>query len=49
MKSYSTKIDIEMHSIHKEEKYFIAEKFIREFIKIHKYMTLVSKNVCSEK
>ena len=38
-----------MNSVHKEEKYVVAEKIIREFIKIHKCMTLVSKNLCIEK
>ena len=43
------KTDIEIHATHKEEKYVAAKRVIREFIKIHKYMTLVSKSVCSEK
>ena len=49
IKSWFTKIDKEINSVHKEEKYVVVEKIIREFIKIHKCMTLVSKNVCIEK
>ena len=39
--------DIEMHSIHNEEKSVVAERFIRTLkTKIYKYMTAISKNVC---
>ena len=38
--------DIEMYSIHNEEKSVVAERFIRTLkTKVYKYMTLVSKNV----
>ena len=42
--------DIEMFSIHKEEKSVVAERFIRTLKnKIYKYMTSVSKNVYIDK
>ena len=42
--------DIEMYSIHNEEKSVVAEKFIRTLKnKIYKYMTSVSKNVYIDK
>ena len=42
--------DIEMYSIYNEEKYVIAEGFIRTLkTKIYKHMTLVSKNVYIDK
>ena len=35
-----------MYSIYNEEKYFVAERFVRiRTTKIYKYMTSVSKNV----
>ena len=38
--------DIEMYSIHNEEKSVVAERFIRTLkTKIYKYMTSISKNV----
>ena len=38
--------DIEMYSIHNEEKSVVAERFIRILkTKIYKYMTSISKNV----
>ena len=38
--------DIEMYSIHNEQKFVVAERFIRTLkTKIYKYMTSVSKNV----
>ena len=38
--------DIEMYSIHNEEKSVVAERFIRILkTKIFKYMTSISKNV----
>ena len=38
--------DIEMYSIHNEEKPVVAERFIRTLkTKIYKYMASVSKNV----
>ena len=44
MKSWLEKNEIEMHSMHNEETYIIAERFIRTLKnKIHKYMTSVSK------
>ena len=37
--------NIEMYSIHNEEKYVIAERFIKTLkTKIYKYMTSISKN-----
>ena len=42
--------DIEMYSIHNEEKSVVAERFIRTLKnKIYKYMTSVSKNVYIDK
>ena len=42
--------DIEMYSIHYEGKSVVAERFIRTLkTKIYKYMTLVSKNVYTNK
>ena len=44
------KNDIEMYSTHNEEKYIIAERFIRTLKnKICKYMTSILKNVCFDK
>ena len=41
------KNDLEMHSLHNEGTYIIAERFIRTLKnKIHKYMTSVSKKMC---
>ena len=38
--------NIEMYSTHNEEKFVVSERFIRTLHnKIHKYMTLISKNV----
>ena len=45
MKSWLEKNDIEMHSTHNEEKWVVAERFIRTLKnKICKCMTSVSKN-----
>ena len=45
MKSFLQNNDIEMYPTHNEGKSVIAEKFIRTLkYKIHKYMTLLSKN-----
>ena len=42
--------DIEMYSIHNEEKSVVAERFIRTLkTKVYKYMTSVSKNVYIDK
>ena len=42
--------DIEMYSIHNEEKLVVAERFIRILkTKIYKYMTSISKNVYIDK
>ena len=42
--------DIEMYSIHNEEKYVVAERFTRTLkTKIYKYMTSLSKNVHIDK
>ena len=42
--------DIEMYSIHNEGKSVVAERFIRTLkTKIYKYMTSISKNVCTDK
>ena len=39
-----------MYPIHNEEKYIVAERFIRTLkYKIYKYMTLMSKNVYNDK
>ena len=41
---------IEMYSTHNEEKYVVAERFIRTLkTKIYKYMTAISKNVYIDK
>ena len=50
MKSWLQDNDMEMYSIHNEEKLFVAEGFIRTLKnKIYKYMTAVSKNVYIDK
>ena len=50
MKSWLTDNDIEMYSIHNEGKSVVAGRFIRSLkTKIYKYMTSVSKNVCTDK
>ena len=42
--------NIEMYSIHNEEKSFVAERFIKTLkTKIYKYMTSASKNVYIDK
>ena len=42
--------DIEMYSIHNEEKSVVTERFIRTLkTKIYKYMTSISKNVYIDK
>ena len=39
-----------MYPTHNEEKYIVAERFIRTLkYKIYKYMTLMSKNVYNDK
>ena len=38
-----------MHSTHNEGKSDVAERFIRRFLKICKYMTSISKNVYIDK
>ena len=39
-----------MYSIHNEGKSVVAERFIRTLkTKIYKYMTSISKNVCTDK
>ena len=39
-----------MNSIHNEEKFVVAERFIRTLMtKIYKYMTSISKNVHFDK
>ena len=46
MKSWSEKNDTEWYSLHNERKFVIAERLIRTLKnKIHKHMTLISKNV----
>ena len=46
LKNWLKDNDIEMYSIHNEEKPVVAERFIRTLkTKIYKYMTSVSKNV----
>ena len=46
MKSWSEKNNIERYSLHNERKFVIAERLIRTLKnKIHKYMSLISKNV----
>ena len=50
MKSILQNNNIEMRSTHNEEKYSIAERFIRTSKnKIYKYMTSVSKNAYIDK
>ena len=51
MKSWLEKNDIEKYSTHNEEKYVVAERFIRTIkSKIYKYVTsILSKNVYIEK
>ena len=49
-KSWLEKNAIEMYSTHNERKSVVAERFIRTLKnKIHKYMTLVAKNVYIDK
>ena len=46
MKSWLQDSDLEMYSTHIEEKYIVAERFIRTLMdKIFKYMTSLSKSV----
>ena len=48
MKSWLEKNDIEMRSTHNEGKSIVAERFIRTLKnKMYKYMSSVSKNVCT--
>ena len=50
MKSWLEKNDIEMYSMHNEEKSVVAERFIRTIKnKIYKHMTSISKNVYTDK
>ena len=50
MKSFFQSNDIEMYSIHNEDIFVVAEKFIRTLKnKIYKYMTSISKNVYIDK
>ena len=50
MKSWLERNDIGMYSTHNKEKYINAERFIRTLKnKIHKCMTLISKNVYIDK
>ena len=50
MKSFLQNNDIEMYSTHNEEKFVIAERFIRTLKnKTYKYITSVSKNVYIDK
>ena len=50
MKSWLEKNDIEMYSMHNEEKSVVAERFIRTIRnKIYKHMTSISKNVYTDK
>ena len=50
MKSWLERNDIGMYSTHNKEKYITAERFIRTLKnKIHKCMTLISKNVYIDK
>ena len=50
MKSWLEKNDIEMYSMHNEEKSVVAERFIRTIKnKIDKHMTSISKNVYTDK
>ena len=49
-KSWLEKSDIEVYSTHDEGKPTIAERFIRTLkIKIYKYMTLILKNIYTDK
>ena len=50
MKSFLQSNDLEMYSTHNEEKFVIAERFIRTLEnKIYKYLTSISKNVYIDK
>ena len=50
MKFWLQDNNIEMHSVHNEEKAVVAERFIRTLkSKIYKYMTSVLKNVYVDK
>ena len=50
MKSWLEKNDIEMYSVHNEEKSVVAERFIRTLKnKIYKYMTAILKKVYLDK
>ena len=50
MKSWLERNDIGMYSTHNKGKYITAERFIRTLkSKIHKCMTLISKNVYIDK
>ena len=50
MKSWLEKNDIEMYSTHNEERFVIAERFIRTLKnKIYKYMASISKNAYIDK
>ena len=50
MKSWLERNNIGMYSMHNKEKYITAERFIRTLKnKIHKCMTLISKNVYIDK
>ena len=50
MKLWLEKNDIEMYSTHNEEKFVVAERFIRtKKNKIYKHMTSISKNVYIDK
>ena len=46
MKSWVEQNDIEMYSTHSDEKFVVAERFIRTLKnKIYKHMAVISKNV----
>ena len=50
MKSWLEKNGIEMYSTHNEEKFVVADRFIRDLKnRINKYMTSISKNVYIDK
>ena len=50
IKSWLQKNDIKMYSTHYEEKFVVAERFIRTLkSKIYKYMDPISKNVYNDK
>ena len=50
MKSGLEKSGIEMYSMHNEEKFVVADRFIRDLKnRINKYMTSISKNVYIDK